>query len=150
MLRFSNQKRTMQLFASFSINRPEHCSQSSLLPQECLSNPSLIPLCVHLSAERKRRQLQRLGSHLILSNIYESKEILEHMLQSMTKQKKIIPDIPSLLHPPKELFICNDLAFCKALQGVSLPYEFVPDKSLLNEATSGTRDFFPPAMGITL
>lgn len=106
MLCFSNQKRATQLFASFSINRPEHCSQSSLLPQECLSNPSLIPLCFHLSAARKRRQLQHLGSHLILSNIYESKEILEHMLQSMTKQKKIsfLTYHPCYTHPRNYLF----------------------------------------------
>lgn len=58
--------------------------------------------------------------------------------------------MPSLLHPPKQLFIWNGLAFCKALQGVYLPYDFVSDKSVLNKATSGRRGFFPPPMGITL
>lgn len=38
----------------------------------------------------------------------------------------------------------------KLYKGFNLPWEFVSDKSLLNEGTCGRRDFFPPAVGITL
>lgn len=44
------------------------------------------------------------ASHLILSNIYESKEMLEHMLQSMTKQKtSFLSYHPYYTHPSNYL-----------------------------------------------
>lgn len=62
-------------FAFFTISRPEHYSQSSLLPQECLFNPFLIPLSVSPECwEQEKQALTSKASHLILSNIYKRKK----------------------------------------------------------------------------
>lgn len=48
--------------------------------------------------------------------------------------------MPSLLHPPKQLFICKGLAFCEALRGVCL------HRNLFQTSHPCC---FPPATGIT-
>lgn len=97
----------------------------------------------HLSAESKRKKLHIQASHLILSGIYESKERLEHTLQSMTKQKNsFLTYHHHYTHLSHYLFAINWPSARLHKGFIYHRHLFHTSHYFWSEAASATRDFF--------